>query len=90
MPPLRRSLVIVNQLGLHARPISRIIEVARRHQAAVTIRCGEQTANGRRMLEMLALAAPVGTVLEVEADGEDAQALLDDLEALVASRFGEE
>lgn len=90
MPPLCRSLTIVNQLGLHARPISKIIEVARRHQAAVTIRCGEQRANGRRMLEMLALAAPVGSVLEVEADGEDAPALLDELEKLVASRFGEE
>ena len=90
MPPLSRSLTIVNQLGLHARPISRIIEVARRHQASVTFRCGEQQANGRRMLEMLALAAPVGSVLEVEADGEDAQALVDELEALIASRFGEE
>lgn len=90
MPPLRRSLTIVNQLGLHARPISKLIEVARRHQAAVTIRCGEQQANGRKMLEMLALAAPVGSVLEVEAEGEDAQALLDELAQLVASRFGEE
>jgi phosphotransferase system HPr-like phosphotransfer protein len=42
------------------------------------------------MLEMLALAAPAGSVLEVEADGADATALLDELEALIRSRFGEE
>jgi phosphotransferase system HPr (HPr) family protein len=90
VPPVRRSLTIVNQQGLHARPISRIIEVARRHQAAVTIRCGAQSANGRKMLEMLALAAPAGSVLEIEADGADAEMLVDELERLVASRFGEE
>jgi phosphotransferase system HPr (HPr) family protein len=90
LPPLRRSLTIVNQLGLHARPISKMIEVARRHQASLTIRCGDQRANGRKMLEMLALAAPVGSLLEVEAEGEDAQALVDELERLVAARFGEE
>ena len=90
MPRVRRSLTLVNQQGLHARPISRMIEVARRHQAAVTIRVGAQAANGRRMLEMLALAAPAGAVLEVEADGDDAAALIDELERLVASRFGEE
>ena len=90
MEPLRLSLTLVNQLGLHARPISKMIEVARRHQAALTIRCGDQRANGRKMLEMLALAAPVGSVLEVEAVGEDAPALVDELERLVAARFGEE
>lgn len=90
MSSVRRSLTIVNQQGLHARPISKMIEVARRHRAAITIRCGEQAANGRKMLEMLALAAPVGTVLDVEADGDDAAELVDELERLVASRFGEE
>jgi phosphotransferase system HPr (HPr) family protein len=90
VPSVRRSLTIVNQQGLHARPISKMIEVARRHQASLKLRCGTQSANGRKMLEMLALAAPVGSLLEVEADGDDAAALVDELEKLVASRFGEE
>jgi phosphotransferase system HPr (HPr) family protein len=90
LAPVRRSLTLVNAQGLHARPISKLIEVVRRHQAAVTFRCGSQTANGRRMLELLGLAAPAGSVLEVEADGPDADQLLDEIEALVRSRFGEE
>ena len=84
-----RSLVLENPQGLHARPISRILEIVRRHQASVTIRVGESSANGRKMLELLALAAPVGSVLEVDAEGDDAVALLDELEALVRARFGE-
>jgi len=90
LAPLHRSLKLVNAQGLHARPISRIIEITRRHQASVTIRCGSQTANGRKMLEMLALAAPMGSSLEVEADGADAEELLAELADLVAARFGEE
>jgi phosphocarrier protein len=81
---------LANRQGLHARPISRLIEIARRHRAALEVRCGDARADGRRMLEMLTLAAPHGSVLEFDAEGDDAEALLAELAALVESRFGEE
>lgn len=90
MPLLRRSVTLVNAQGLHARPISKLVEIAKRHQASVVVRCGSQKANARRMLEMLALAAPTGSVLDFEADGDDAEALLTELEQVIAARFGEE
>lgn len=88
MPKVRRSATLVNEHGLHARPISRLIEVARRHRAALRIRCLGREVDGRRMLEMLTLAAPAGTTLEFEADGDDAAALVDELAALVEAGFG--
>jgi phosphotransferase system HPr-like phosphotransfer protein len=42
------------------------------------------------MLQMLTLAAPPGAVLEFEADGEDAEALVSALEKVIAERFHEE
>ena len=90
MPRVRRSAALVNAQGLHARPISKLIEVARRHRAALTISCGDIRADGRNMLQMLTLAAPSGSVLEFDADGEDAEALVAELEKLVADRFQEE
>ena len=90
MPRVVRSVVLLNEHGLHARPISRLLEVARRFGASLVIRCDGAKADGRRMLQMLTLAAPCGASLEFEADGDDAQALVDALVALVESRFGEE
>ena len=87
---VRRSATLVNAQGLHARPISRMIEVARRHQARLVVSCAGMRADGRNMLQMLTLAAPPGAVLEFEADGEDAPALVDALTQLVLARFGEQ
>jgi len=90
MGRIRRTATLVNTQGLHARPISRMIEVARRHRAALSVTCGGARADGRSMLQMLTLAAPAGSTLELEADGEDAEALVGALEQLIASRFDEE
>ena len=89
MPQVRRSATLLNPQGLHARPISKMIEVARRHRAKLRITVGDVTADGRNMLQMLTLAAPVGSVLELDADGEDADALVAELERLVAAKFDE-
>ena len=90
MPQASRSAKLVNAQGLHARPIGRLLEVARAHQATLVVSCDGARADGRSMLQLLTLAAPAGSVLEFEADGEDAEALVSALEKLVASRFGEE
>lgn len=89
MPRVVGATTLQNEHGLHARPISKLIEVMRRFSAQVDVRCGERRANGRRMLEMLMLAAPVGTRIEFSADGDDAAAAVEALLALVDSRFGE-
>ncbi len=90
MPRVVRSAVLLNEHGLHARPISKLLEVARRFGAALVVRSDGARADGRKMLQMLTLAAPCGAALEFEADGDDAEALVDALVALVESRFGEE
>ncbi len=89
MARVARSVTLVNEFGLHARPISRVLEVVRNHQSAITITWGGIRANGRKMLELLTLAAPHGSVLELDADGDDAERLIDALDQLVRSGFGE-
>lgn len=89
MPRVVRVTVLRNEHGLHARPIQKLIATTRGFAAAVMIRCGTKRANGRKMLEMLMLAAPSGTEIEFDADGEDAEALVDALVSLVDLRFGE-
>ena len=87
---LFRVLPIVNRKGLHARASAKFVQTVERFDAEVTVtRCGE-TVGGRSIMGLLTLAAAQGTTITVTAEGDDAEAVLDALGALLANRFGEE
>ena len=83
---------IVNRLGLHARPAMAFVEEASRFAADITVRkCGDgDTVDGKSILQMLMLAGTCGTVIEITADGGDADDALAALVRLVEAKFGED
>jgi len=87
---VKANVTIVNKLGLHARPAMEFVDCASRFASEVFVKRGDQSVNGKSIMEMMLLAATAGTVLEVEATGDDAQAAIDELVKLVASGFDEE
>jgi len=87
---VKANVTIVNKLGLHARPAMEFVDCASRFTSEVFVKRGDQSVNGKSIMEMMLLAATAGTVLEVEATGDDAQAAIDELVKLVASGFDEE
>lgn len=80
---------IPNRQGLHARPSQLIVQTANRFQSQVVISNGSLTANGKSILEVMTLAAPMGTVLTFEAEGPDAQAQVAALLEVVRRGFDE-
>lgn len=85
-----REFEIVNVKGLHARASARFVEVVEDHDASATVRRDGLSASGDSIMGLLMLAASMGTTIEVETSGPEAQHLADALEKLVADRFGEE
>ncbi|MBF9057843.1 HPr family phosphocarrier protein [Rhodobacterales bacterium HKCCSP123] len=85
-----RHLDIVNVKGLHARASARFVEVVEAHDARATVRRDGLSAAGDSIMGLLMLAASMGTSIEVETTGPEAEKLADALQALVADRFGEE
>lgn len=85
----RRIAIIINQQGLHARPSTRIVEIANRYQSNITIRCGSMAANGKSVLSLLSLSAPHESELVIEADGVDEVQAAEAIAAEVARGFGE-
>ena len=87
---ITRELLIVNRKGLHARATAKFVQCLDEFDAAVTVsRCGE-TVGGQSIMGILTLGAGRGTTIVVTADGPDAEAAMQALSALVASRFGED
>ena len=85
-----RHFDIVNLKGLHARASARFVELVEAHDASATVRRDGLSAAGDSIMGLLMLAASMGTSIEVETTGPEAETLADALEALVADRFGEE
>lgn len=80
---------IVNKQGLHARPISDFVKTVSRFSSVVTVRGPGGEADGSSVLQMMGLAAGLGSELRISADGGDAQAVLKALAVLVGDGFGE-
>ena len=84
------TLKIVNVKGLHARASARFVEVVEEYDADAMVRKYGLSAAGDSIMGLLMLAASMGTSIEVETSGAQAEELAQALAALVENRFGEE
>ena len=71
-------------VALHARPAATFVKTALRYRSRVTVGVAGRTADAKSILAVLALGATGGTVLRLNADGDDAAEALDALAACVA------
>lgn len=88
-PIERRKVIVTLKHGLHVRPMSLIAQIAGKFSGSVSIRRDDGYAvNAKSMFDLLTLKAETGMPLVLEAQGEGACELLDQLERLFASKFG--
>ena len=92
-PPLDTTLTaeqeIRNATGLHARPCHAIAAMASDFESSLRVTCGSRSADGKSILGLMTLGAAQGDVLQFQAQGRDASALLEALCDLVATGFRE-
>lgn len=86
----QRTLTIVNQKGLHARASAKFVECVEAHTAVAWVSRDGHTVRGDSIMGLLTLGAAKGTTIDVLCDGPNAVALMESIEALVASGFGED
>jgi phosphocarrier protein len=87
---LSSEITIVNKLGLHARAAAKFVNLASGFQSEISLSRNGHTVNGKSIMGVMMLAAAKGTTLELRAEGNDEDNALQQLEELVAQRFGEE
>jgi len=85
MAAIRKQLVVKNKQGLHARPAALFVQVANKFDSRITIRHEEEEVNGKSIMGILMLGAEKGSTIIIEADGEDAQAAIAELEKLLSN-----
>ncbi|MBX3191727.1 MAG: HPr family phosphocarrier protein [Labilithrix sp.] len=80
---------IVNDLGLHARAATKLVQLASKFPCEVHLTHEGQTANAKSVMGVLLLCGSKGTVIEVTAVGAEAEVCVASIGELIASRFGE-
>lgn len=87
---LSQKLTLINKLGLHARAAMQLSELALRFGSKVTLAYNSNTIDAKNILDVMVLGASCGQTIEVTTEGDDEQAAVDAISALVNARFNEE
>jgi phosphocarrier protein HPr len=85
-----RTVEIINKRGLHARASAKFVKLAATFDAEVRVSKDGQTVDARSIMGLMMLAAAPGCCIDIEAEGEQAEAAVEALVGLVAARFDED
>jgi phosphocarrier protein HPr len=85
----KRTITIVNKLGLHARASAKLTQLAASFKSAVWIARAGRRVNAKSIMGVMMLAAGIGSTVELETEGPDENEALDAIEKLFLERFGE-
>ncbi|HQY63065.1 MAG: HPr family phosphocarrier protein [Myxococcales bacterium] len=83
------TFTIVNDLGLHARAATKLVQLASRFPCDVSVTHAGQTANAKSVMGVLLLCGSKGTRVDVRATGDRADECVAAIGQLIADRFGE-
>jgi phosphocarrier protein HPr len=84
------QVTVRNVKGLHARASAKFVKCAETFDAAVQVSRDGQSVGATSIMGLMMLAAGPGSMLDIVAQGPDAEAALAALVALVNDGFGEE
>ena len=78
----KTKVIVPWDQGLHARPATRLVQRARKFHSSIQIKTHEKVADAKSILSVLLLCATFGTMLEIEAVGEDEFVATSEIERL--------
>ncbi len=87
---LRRSVVIPNSRGLHARAAAKLVSMAERFSACVNVVRNGETVPACSIMGLMMLGAGQGAEVMIEAEGWDAKEALEAVAGLVEAGFHED
>ena len=85
MASIKKKLIVKNKQGLHARPAALFVQIANKFDARITVRRDKERVNGKSIMGILMLGAEKGSEITIEAEGDDANLAILELEKIVNS-----
>lgn len=79
---------ILNKYGFHVRPSTQFMQMAKDFKSEITVEVDNLRADGKSIMQLMALGAMQGATVKITAVGPDSQEAVDKLVALIQGRFG--
>ena len=90
MADAERTLMIVNELGMHARAATKFVQLAAKFPCEVLVAKEGHEVNGKSIMGVLMLVASKGSTITIKARGDRADEAVAALAQLVNDKFGED
>ena len=87
---VEESFTILNELGLHARPVMLLVQAISRLNCSVSIEKDNIQADAHSVMSVLTLGAEPGSTIKVIAQGVDAAEAIEAIRKLIHDKFGED
>ena len=84
-----KTIVVSNQVGLHARPATFFIQKANEFKSSIWIEKDERKVNAKSLLGVLSMGITKGTEIDIGAEGVDEETAVNALENLIVTDFKE-
>ncbi len=87
---IEQQIEIINKLGLHARASAKLVNTANGFASRVEIEHNGQTADAKSIMQIMMLAASIGSMVTIRTDGKDEEQAIDAVTTLINNYFDEE
>jgi phosphocarrier protein len=84
-----RTVKIVNELGLHARAATKLVQLASKYPCEVTLTKDGHEVNGKSIMGVLMLVASKGSTVTIKAKGDRDEEAVAVIVQLIEDKFGE-
>ncbi|MFM2407396.1 MAG: hypothetical protein RL358_138 [Pseudomonadota bacterium] len=85
----QQDVLIINKLGLHARASAKLTQLASSFKCEVMLTRNTRRVNAKSIMGVMMLAAAKGVTIGIETNGENEEAAMQALVALINDYFGE-
>lgn len=85
-----KKVTLENETGLHARPASKLAEIAGKYQSSINLIIeGKPVINAKSILGIMAAGIKSSTEIEIQCNGADEDAAMEELLNAFNNNFGE-
>jgi phosphocarrier protein NPr len=89
MNTISRQVTICNKLGLHARAATKLAQLSQKFAAKITLELAGKEADASSIMALMLLAGGQGKIVNITAQGKDAQLALTEICQLISDKFDE-
>lgn len=85
-----KIIIVLNKMGLHARPSAMIVQTVSKYESTVRIYKNDFEVDAKSIMGVMTLAAAHGSKLKFIAEGTDENEVISAIENLFSSNFSEQ